>query len=450
MLWTEEQARALITDSGTLKRGLELAAPRHWSELGRTATAAWGHCAGSGSRPYQVALDLSGPAFKCSCPSRVFPCKHGAGLLLLLARQPELLPEAAVPAWLAEWLTQRQQTQEKKAAKEVEAAPAAPATTTHPPEPSGEVSPQRLERMQRGAAELLVWLQDLISTGLAQTEKQPLSYWENQAARLVDDQLPGLAGVLRELPALRYAGLDWPERLLARLGELHLLAGALQRLAQLPDGLRQDVLQLVGVNVKKDDVLSRQPTISDEWLVVGQATAEEDRLLVRRSWLWGQHTGRYALVLEYAFGGQPFATPLVPGGQYRGGLAFYPGSLPLRAVVGTIWTFTGLAPQRALPPGSNPAALLDDYATALGQLPWLREWPSTLTEVVPVPLPDGDTVLLHPPSGVQLPLRTPTGQAWDLLAASGGHPLTVFGEWNGRAFLPLTYSPVAFAAGSPL
>jgi len=28
---------------------------------------------------------LSEPAFKCSCPSRKFPCKHGLGLLLLYA-----------------------------------------------------------------------------------------------------------------------------------------------------------------------------------------------------------------------------------------------------------------------------------------------------------------------------------------------------------------------------
>nr|WP_279163542.1 SWIM zinc finger family protein [Rhodococcus erythropolis] len=27
-------------------------------------------------------VDLRGPAYKCSCPSRKFPCKHALGLLV--------------------------------------------------------------------------------------------------------------------------------------------------------------------------------------------------------------------------------------------------------------------------------------------------------------------------------------------------------------------------------
>jgi SWIM zinc finger len=42
----------------------------------------WGLCAGSGKRPYQTVVDLTGPAYKCSCPSRKFPCKHALALLL--------------------------------------------------------------------------------------------------------------------------------------------------------------------------------------------------------------------------------------------------------------------------------------------------------------------------------------------------------------------------------
>ena len=95
--YSEAQALALITDPGTLKRGQELLKPAKWANLGRTETAAWGDCAGSGSKPYLTGIDLSEPAFKCSCPSRVFPCKHGARLLLLLARQPRCCPRARRP-----------------------------------------------------------------------------------------------------------------------------------------------------------------------------------------------------------------------------------------------------------------------------------------------------------------------------------------------------------------
>lgn len=452
-MWTEEQARSLIPDAGTLKRGLELATPSKWQNLGQTPEAAWGECAGSGSRPYLVGIDLGGgPAFKCSCPSRVFPCKHGAGLLILLARQPQLPGPAEPPAWLSEWLAKRQQTQEKKAAKAGEAE--APAETSSAPPsllergPGGEVAPARRQRMERGAAELLTWLHDVMGAGLAQAEQQGAAFWEQQAARLVDDQLPGLAAMLRELPGLRYAGADWPERQLARLGEVYLLARAFLRLDELPEALRQDVLQLTGVNVKKEELLTRQPAVADTWLVAGQVTIEEERLTVRRSWLWGAATGRYALVLEYSFGGQPFATPLVFGGQYRGSLVFYPGALGLRAAVSADWLFRGLQTE-LLPPATAPAALLDAYAAALGRLPWLREWPGTLADMVPVLTADGQVRLQHQPTRQQLTLHPDTASGWDLLAASGGHPITLFGEWNGRAFLPITYTSAAAPTAAP-
>lgn len=445
MIWTEEQVRALVTDAGTLKRGLDLAKPPKWSNLGQTDTAAWGECAGSGSKPYQVGIDLTEPAFKCSCPSRVFPCKHGAGLLLLLARETGLFTGTTPPPWLAEWLEKRQQAQSKKAApaprasSSETAAPssAVPADATEP-ESAALVSEARLQRMQRGAGELLLWLQDLISAGLAQTENQPRTFWENQAARLVDDQLPGLAVVLRELATLRYASLDWPERLLARLGELYLLVRAFLRLEQLPLELQQDVLQLVGINLKKEDIQAQQPPAADTWLVVGQVTKEEERLLSRRTWLWGQQTNRYAFVLEFSFGGQAFATALVPTGTYKGNLAFYPSACPLRAVTTSAWAFSGSRTQ-ARPGGSSVQELLDAYATALSQLPWLREWPVTLSGMVPQFGPNEQPILYHPTEGLQLPLRCDPELAWQLMAASGGYPLTVFGEWNGRAFFPISY-----------
>ena len=446
MTWTEEQARALITDSGTLKRGQELAAPTKWGNLGQTATAAWGECKGSGAKPYQTGIDLTAPAFKCSCPSRVFPCKHGAGLLLLLARQPQLLSNDTVPAWLEDWLSKRQETQEKKATK----VPAKAATAADGSEPEGSAGKepgaeaarqkrekQRLARMVAGATELEAWLLDLIRAGLAVANGQPRSYWEAPAARLVDNQLPGLAAIVRELPSLCHIGADWPERLLGRLGELYVLVRAFQRLEEQSPAAREEIQQQVGLTIKKEDLLARQSAVADEWQVMGLHVEEEERLTVRRAWLWGRRTGRYALVLEYAFGGQSFATPLAPSAGYTGELVYYPGLLELRAVP-VAWTLANtVAPDT--PPGQSLTELLDTYATALARHPWLREWPATLTNVLPTYLPDGTWALRHATEPLTLPLRVAEDAAWQSLAASGGHPVSLFGEWDGRAFRPLAH-----------
>src|SRR6266576_2751110 len=79
-----------------------------WVTLGRSEIALWGEFQGSGSKPYQTQVDLRGPTFKCSCPSRKFPCKHGLGMMLVLAERGESIASKEPPAWVAEWLAGRE------------------------------------------------------------------------------------------------------------------------------------------------------------------------------------------------------------------------------------------------------------------------------------------------------------------------------------------------------
>ena len=87
--WTADQVLALAPDAASRKAGSKLGAAGPWSEAGSSDEGAvWGLCKGSGSKPYQTVVDTrtpTGPAYKCSCPSRKFPCKHALGLLLLWA-----------------------------------------------------------------------------------------------------------------------------------------------------------------------------------------------------------------------------------------------------------------------------------------------------------------------------------------------------------------------------
>ena len=65
------------------------------------------HCQGSGKNPYQTQVDLQNIAFKCSCPSHKFPCKHSLGLLFLHASRPDLFMIGEEPDWVKEWLEKR-------------------------------------------------------------------------------------------------------------------------------------------------------------------------------------------------------------------------------------------------------------------------------------------------------------------------------------------------------
>src|SRR5438876_1189186 len=94
-LWTADQVLGLAPDDAAASAGRKLAAPGGWTREGYSERCVWGLVQGSGKTPYQVAIDLQGPAFKCSCPSRKIPCKHVLGLLLRWAQSG--LHEAAPP-----------------------------------------------------------------------------------------------------------------------------------------------------------------------------------------------------------------------------------------------------------------------------------------------------------------------------------------------------------------
>src|SRR5512133_1536392 len=106
--WTPEQVLGLAPDEASRKNASGLANPRKWLRLDKNdpanPTLLWGEMQGSGAEPYRCQVDLSGPAFKCSCPSRKLPCKHTLGLFLLYAGQPGAFETSQPPDWVMAWL----------------------------------------------------------------------------------------------------------------------------------------------------------------------------------------------------------------------------------------------------------------------------------------------------------------------------------------------------------
>src|SRR3954465_13562573 len=106
--WTGGQVAGLAPDASSLAAARRLARPGPWSATGSTATLVWGKCQGSGKTPYQVSDQVTGPAFRCSCPSRKLPCKHGLALLLLWVDGSGGVADTAEAAGFAqEWAAER-------------------------------------------------------------------------------------------------------------------------------------------------------------------------------------------------------------------------------------------------------------------------------------------------------------------------------------------------------
>lgn len=434
MVWTMEQVLALAPDANSAKAGQQLSSLKHWGLLGQQKSMVWGECQGSGKLPYRTQIDLSEPAFRCTCPSRKFPCKHALGLFLIFASDPTQLSDHSLPDWVQEWLEKRSQTnqkkQEKVATKPVDAAAQAKRMT------------QREAKIIAGLTDLERWLRDSLRQGLAPLQTQPYSYWDGPASRLVDAQAPALAKRVRTLASLPQSGAGWPERLLAQLGLLYSVVQGYQRLASLPSSVQAELRTQVGWTIKQDELLdlANHPTAGvdtcqDTWQVLGRRVVEEDQLLVQRIWIKGASTQRLALLLSFTHRSQALDCSVWPGTVFTGELTFYPGLYPLRAVIKRQepiempWTMSHLRGDISV------EKAMTQYGEAMAQNPWLETFPMLLANVVPLRVADGWQVVDQ--AGVALPLDPGFMQGWTLLALSGGHPMQLFGEWNGQSFLPL-------------
>jgi len=422
--WNLAAVEKAAPDASSLTAARKLATPGPWSDTGSTDTLVWGKCQGSGRAPYQVSIDLSGPAYRCSCPSRKFPCKHALALLLLWVQGNGSVADAERPADFAgEWAAERAE----KAARPPRAA--APAD----PEARAKRQAERLALMTAGMADFALWLTDLVRGGTVQARRQPWGWWDTAAARLVDAQLPALADRVRTAGSEVNRREDWADHLLAELGRWWSAVQAWQRWDHLDERTRADLRAYVGWAQATDDVRAGE-TVTDAWLVLGAHRSDDGRLLQQRTWLRGEASGQVVQLLDFAAGGAPLPLSHLAGSVFEATLALYPGSRPRRAlVVGEPSVRSEPVP---LPEGGTLEHGLADLASAWADNPWGSRVPVVLSNAALLPV-DGVRAQVVDAAGAATPLLTNT-MPWTALALTGGRPALLVGELERSGFRVLS------------
>ena len=420
--WSPKQVSDAAPDASSLAAARRLATPRPWRETGCNEVLVWGQCQGSGKTPYQVSVDVVAPAYRCSCPSRKFPCKHALALLMLWSAG--VLDESGQVAGFAEvWATQRA----------VRAADAAGrGTTDAPPDPEAQAKrlAERLARMDAGVTDFRLWLGDLVRGGLAAARTQPTSWWDQAAARLVDAQVPALAERVREAGSQVHARADWADHLLAEVGRWWVVTSAWQGRDALDEAEQADLRVAVGWSQASSEVREADQR-PGPWTVLGAHRSDDGRLQQQRTWL-RHDDGEVVAVLDFAGYGQALATPQLSGTRLDVTVARYPGSAPRRGMFVDLPTGSGTV--SALPDGTSLATATAQAARSLTTAPWRSRHPASLAGVTFGRSEPGWHVL--DASGT-VPV-TGDADVWLLLAISGGHPVDVFGELEAGAFRPLS------------
>ncbi|WP_257170193.1 SWIM zinc finger family protein [Bradyrhizobium sp. SRS-191] len=409
MSLTRERIEGLAPDQASLAAALKLVKPTSWPVLAASSDAdtLWGECQGSGATPYRVVTAADGGGYKCSCPSRKFPCKHVLAVLWLRVDKPERFETASPPQWVEDWSARRRGSGGRPGRPKTEGdgAAAAPSldaalaeaatTTTADPKAAARAEAQR-ERIKAereaailaGLDELDRWIADQLNQGLADFATRAAAAGRTLSTRLVDAKAGGLAGRLDALGTELFRVGDERRADLAieRLGAMTLIASAYRHQDRLPAPLREDVRRAVGWSVRREELLAdtAAPRATSVWIVAAnRSEVQPDKLRRLETWLVNASHDlsqpRTAVLIDFvpvSGGGAGF--PFAPGEVIGGEIVFYPSAAPLRGLLASRKTGAAAAWPRPLP-GLAPA--LQDYAAKLAALPWLEHWPLLLSDV---------------------------------------------------------------------
>lgn len=422
-----DTVQALAPDQASVNAAKKLLSKSKWPLLGQdpSVNSIWGQCQGSGSKPYLTMVDVVDHGYKCTCPSRKFPCKHVLALMWQFADAASNFAEGQPPDWVQDWLGRRKRssdnkqeaggdagnTDKKKLSLDVQEE--APKLSPEEQEKRDSANAKRAAQLKAkteasvtaGLEELQQWIGDQLRTGIGGFLKEVNERCRRIASRLVDAKASTLASRLDELPA-RILGLGLGAEQQARhafreLGQLVLLSEAWKANPQDPD-VRRAILTAE----KRDEVIQSETGLKVEglWEIIGEKIlTRRDGLISHASWALqlDAEDARLALLLDYypaTSGARPGS--LNVGSQLSAQMHFYPGRQPLRAVM----TDQQMLSEPQLKTWQHQGEFWQKYSRFIAELPWV--------EACPHVFPEGK--IFHDPAGAYW-WQNPDGSCLPLL-----------------------------------
>lgn len=208
---TEQQISALAPNAAAAANGRKISQKGGFVRLEQSAddTFYLGECTGSGKSNYITSADFLDPAqpvFRCSCPSRQFPCKHSLALLYEMMAGKDF-KTCDIP----EDILEKRAKKENRAAKAAVKAPDAEGAKA-PPKVNKAARTKKLKKQLEGLELTAKLVGDLMNAGLGTMGGTALKTYRDLAKQLGDYYLPGpqrlLNRLILEIGAFQKDGAD--------------------------------------------------------------------------------------------------------------------------------------------------------------------------------------------------------------------------------------------------
>ena len=204
----EQQIMALAPNPAAAANGRKISQKGGFVRLEASAddTFFLGECTGSGAKNYITTadfLDPGQPVFRCTCPSRQFPCKHSLALLYEM-----MSGKTFAPCEIPEDILTKRQKKEAKAAK----AASSEKSDKAPPKVNKAARAKKLKKQLEGLDLAQKLVEELMNSGLGTMGGTALPAYRTLAKQLGDYYLPGpqrlLNGLILEIEAFQKDGED--------------------------------------------------------------------------------------------------------------------------------------------------------------------------------------------------------------------------------------------------
>lgn len=189
---TSEQISMLAPNAAAAANGKKISQKNGFVKLYRSADGTYigGECTGSGKSNYITSADFineNAPVFRCSCPSRQFPCKHSIGLLYEYLAGKNF-QECEIPQDILDKRKKKEVQKEKKEQQSKEPKKVNKAAVT-----------KKIKKQLEGLDVLDRFIEEVATKGLASLSGNALKTYEELAKQMGDYYLPGPQVLMREL-----------------------------------------------------------------------------------------------------------------------------------------------------------------------------------------------------------------------------------------------------------
>ena len=189
--FSEQQIGALAPNANALSNGRKISSGGGFVSRMRSEddTFYMGECKGSGKSNYVVSADFvedDKPVFRCSCPSRQFPCKHSLALMFEMAAQKDF-PVGDIPKDILE----KREKKQAREAKKTDPSEAKKPVSEKSSRAGKAARTKKIKKQLEGLGLMKQMTDQLMNTGLSSMGSVSLKNYRDLAKQLGDYYLPG-------------------------------------------------------------------------------------------------------------------------------------------------------------------------------------------------------------------------------------------------------------------